>query len=88
MGRYLLRRIPQTLLVLLGVITMAFFMTHVVPGDPARLIAGVCAALASTYPDATSAARPCSNRRRGTEGVEGILRRDAIIPHIRTETAS
>jgi ABC-type dipeptide/oligopeptide/nickel transport system permease component len=40
MGRYLLRRIPQTLLVLLGVITMAFFMTHVVPGDPARLIAG------------------------------------------------
>jgi len=40
MGRYLLRRIPQTLLVLLGVVTMAFFMTHVVPGDPARLIAG------------------------------------------------
>ena len=40
MVRFLLRRIPQTLLVLLGVVTLAFFLTHVVPGDPARLIAG------------------------------------------------
>jgi peptide/nickel transport system permease protein len=40
MGRFLLRRVPQTLIVLLGVVTLAFFMTHVVPGDPARLIAG------------------------------------------------
>ena len=28
------------MIVLLGVVTLAFFMTHVVPGDPARLIAG------------------------------------------------
>ena len=40
MGRYILRRLPQTIVVLWGVVTLAFFMTHVVPGDPARLIAG------------------------------------------------
>ena len=40
MLRYLLRRIPQAVLVLLGVVTLTFFMTHVVPGDPARLAAG------------------------------------------------
>lgn len=44
MLRYLLRRIPQTLFVLWGVVTLAFFLTHVVPGDPARLIAGANAA--------------------------------------------
>ncbi|GAA2009290.1 peptide/nickel transport system permease protein [Nakamurella flavida] len=40
MLRYLFRRLPQTLIVLFGVVTLAFLMTHVVPGDPARLIAG------------------------------------------------
>jgi ABC-type dipeptide/oligopeptide/nickel transport system permease component len=40
MIRVLIRRIPQTIIVLLGVVTLAFFMTHIVPGDPARLIAG------------------------------------------------
>ncbi len=40
MTRVLIRRLPQTVIVLLGVVTLAFFMTHVVPGDPARLIAG------------------------------------------------
>ena len=40
MARFLIRRVPQAVIVLLGVVTLAFFMTHVVPGDPARLIAG------------------------------------------------
>jgi ABC-type dipeptide/oligopeptide/nickel transport system permease component len=40
MLRYALRRLPQTVVVLLGVVTLAFLLTHVVPGDPARLIAG------------------------------------------------
>ena len=40
MSRLLLRRLPQAIVVLFGVVTLAFFLTHVVPGDPARLIAG------------------------------------------------
>ncbi|MEV4348617.1 ABC transporter permease [Actinoplanes sp. NPDC049596] len=40
MSRFLLRRLPQAIIVLFGVVTLAFLMTHVVPGDPARLIAG------------------------------------------------
>ena len=40
MSRFLLRRIPQAVIVLFGVVTLAFLLTHVVPGDPARLIAG------------------------------------------------
>jgi peptide/nickel transport system permease protein len=40
MTRFLLRRIPQAVIVLFGVVTLAFLLTHVVPGDPARLIAG------------------------------------------------
>src|ERR1041385_2679457 len=40
MSRFLLRRVPQAIVVLFGVVTLAFILTHVVPGDPARLIAG------------------------------------------------
>ncbi|WP_410813356.1 ABC transporter permease [Micromonospora sp. 067-2] len=47
MARFLLRRLPQAIVVLLGVLTLAFFMTHVVPGDPARLIAGPNASAAT-----------------------------------------
>jgi len=47
MTRFLLWRIPQTVVVLFGVVTLAFFMTHVVPGDPARLMAGPNASAAT-----------------------------------------
>jgi peptide/nickel transport system permease protein len=47
MNRFLLRRIPQAIVVLFGVVTLAFLMTHVVPGDPARLIAGPNASAAT-----------------------------------------
>ncbi|HEX2902626.1 MAG TPA: ABC transporter permease [Jatrophihabitans sp.] len=47
MTGFLYRRIPQTVIVLFGVVTLAFFMTHVVPGDPARLIAGPNASAAT-----------------------------------------
>lgn len=47
MSRFLLRRLPQAIVVLFGVVTLAFFMTHVVPGDPARLIAGPNASAAT-----------------------------------------
>ncbi|GAA3285892.1 ABC transporter permease [Dactylosporangium vinaceum] len=47
MGKFLLRRLPQAIVVLFGVVTLAFFMTHVVPGDPARLIAGPNASAAT-----------------------------------------
>jgi peptide/nickel transport system permease protein len=47
MSRFLLRRIPQAIVVLFGVVTLAFLMTHVVPGDPARLIAGPNASAAT-----------------------------------------
>ncbi|MCY1136991.1 ABC transporter permease [Actinoplanes sp. Pm04-4] len=47
MSRFLLRRLPQALIVLFGVVTLAFLMTHVVPGDPARLIAGPNASAAT-----------------------------------------
>jgi ABC-type dipeptide/oligopeptide/nickel transport system permease component len=40
MTRYLAKRLGQTVIVLFGVVTLAFFLTHVVPGDPARLVAG------------------------------------------------
>lgn len=39
-GRWLLGRLAQMVLVLLGVVTLAFFITYAVPGDPARLVAG------------------------------------------------
>ncbi|XVU27771.1 ABC transporter permease [Actinoplanes sp. CA-054009] len=47
MSRFLLRRLPQAVIVLFGVVTLAFLMTHVVPGDPARLIAGPNASAAT-----------------------------------------
>jgi peptide/nickel transport system permease protein len=47
MSRFLLRRLPQAIVVLFGVVTLAFLMTHVVPGDPARLIAGPNASAAT-----------------------------------------
>ncbi|HVQ76029.1 MAG TPA: ABC transporter permease [Candidatus Binatia bacterium] len=40
MGRYVVRRLLQTIPVLLGVSLLAFAIMHVVPGDPVRLIAG------------------------------------------------
>jgi ABC-type dipeptide/oligopeptide/nickel transport system permease component len=40
MGRYIFRRLLQTVPVLLGVSLLAFAIMHVVPGDPVRLIAG------------------------------------------------
>src|SRR5580765_5258097 len=40
MTRYLIRRLLQTVPVLLGVSLLAFAIMHVVPGDPVRLIAG------------------------------------------------
>ncbi|MFI0422973.1 ABC transporter permease [Spongiactinospora sp. 9N601] len=40
MTPWVLRRLGQMVLVLLGVVTLAFFMSYAVPGDPARLIAG------------------------------------------------
>ncbi|WP_027345168.1 ABC transporter permease [Hamadaea tsunoensis] len=47
MSRFLLRRVPQAIIVLFGVVTLAFLLTHVVPGDPARLIAGPNASAAT-----------------------------------------
>ncbi len=40
MTGWIARRAGQMVLVLLGVVTLAFFMAYAVPGDPARLIAG------------------------------------------------
>ncbi|MEV4098129.1 ABC transporter permease [Streptosporangium saharense] len=40
MTGWVLRRLGQMVLVLLGVVTLAFLMAYAVPGDPARLIAG------------------------------------------------
>jgi peptide/nickel transport system permease protein len=40
MGRYVVRRLLQTIPVLFGVSFLAFAIMHVVPGDPVRLIAG------------------------------------------------
>src|SRR5881628_778163 len=41
MWRYVIRRLLQTIPVLLGVSFAAFAIMHVVPGDPVRLIAGL-----------------------------------------------
>lgn len=40
MTGWLLRRFAQMLLVILGVVTLAFLFSNIVPGDPARLVAG------------------------------------------------
>ena len=40
MLRYFLRRLVGLVVVLFGVAVMAFMLTHVVPGNPATLLAG------------------------------------------------
>jgi len=40
MAHYLLVRLGQALLVLLGIIVLTFLLTYLVPADPARMIAG------------------------------------------------
>jgi peptide/nickel transport system permease protein len=40
MGRFILRRLLLMVLVLAGMSVITFCLTHVVPGDPARLLAG------------------------------------------------
>lgn len=40
MGRLILRRVVLAIFVIWGVTLMTFILSHVVPGDPARLIAG------------------------------------------------
>lgn len=47
MLRFLARRIRYSLLVLLGVVTVVFFLFNVLPGDPARLVMGQRTDLAS-----------------------------------------
>jgi ABC-type dipeptide/oligopeptide/nickel transport system permease component len=41
--RYLLQRLVASAVALLGVVTLVFFMVRVLPGDPARVVAGVFA---------------------------------------------
>ena len=40
MTGWLLRRFGQMIIVILGVVSLAFLLSYVVPGDPARLVAG------------------------------------------------
>jgi peptide/nickel transport system permease protein len=40
MTGWLLRRLGQMIIVIFGVVTLAFLLSYVVPGDPARLVAG------------------------------------------------
>jgi ABC-type dipeptide/oligopeptide/nickel transport system permease component len=40
MTGWLARRLAQMLIVVLGVVTLAFLLAYIVPGDPARLVAG------------------------------------------------
>ncbi len=47
MVRFLLRRIRYSLLILLGVVSVVFFLFNVLPGDPARLLMGQRSDLAS-----------------------------------------
>lgn len=47
MLRLLARRIRYSLLVLFGVVTVVFFLFHVLPGDPARMVMGQRSDLAS-----------------------------------------
>ncbi len=43
MWRYLLRRIVGALVTILGVLTIVFLLLRLIPGDPARLVAGLTA---------------------------------------------
>ncbi|MBR3784588.1 MAG: ABC transporter permease [Bacteroidales bacterium] len=40
MGRYILKRLLYGFLVLLGVVTLVFFLFNILPGDPARMMLG------------------------------------------------
>jgi peptide/nickel transport system permease protein len=40
MTAWLARRLAQMIVVVLGVVTLAFLLAYIVPGDPARLVAG------------------------------------------------
>ena len=40
MGRYVIKRLLYGLLVLLGVVTLVFFLFNILPGDPARMMLG------------------------------------------------
>lgn len=40
MGRYITKRLLYGLLVLLGVVTLVFFLFNILPGDPARMMLG------------------------------------------------
>jgi ABC-type dipeptide/oligopeptide/nickel transport system permease component len=40
MTAWVLRRLGQMIIVILGVVTLAFLLSYVVPGDPARMVAG------------------------------------------------
>ena len=52
MGRFVLRRLISTVLLMLGVLLMTFALARLLPGDPARLIAG-----ARASPEAVDALR-------------------------------
>ncbi len=58
MGAYLLRRLGWMVVVLFGVFTLTFVVTYMVPGDPARMIAG---------PGATSATVASIHRQLGLD---------------------
>ncbi|MFO8086822.1 MAG: ABC transporter permease [Bacteroidales bacterium] len=47
MARFILRRLGYGILVLLGVITIVFFLFNILPGDPARMMLGQRADVAS-----------------------------------------
>ena len=40
MTAWVLRRLAQMIVVIFGVVTLAFLLAYIVPGDPARLVAG------------------------------------------------
>ena len=45
MARYIVRRLAQAVLILVGVTIITFLLTHLVPADPARMVAGRNASL-------------------------------------------
>jgi len=47
MGRFIIRRLLYGFLVLLGVISINFFLFNILPGDPARMMLGQRADIAS-----------------------------------------
>ena len=47
MGRFILKRLSYGILVLFGVIVVVFFLFNVLPGDPARMMLGQRADIAS-----------------------------------------